>query len=106
MALIGESDFEAWLTWRSGRDLPQERIVTSETACNGCGALEGKEPVRLLHGRCIVCLAQEFGWDQASAAGAIVSTMRLKLAQVPYLPDSLLQVVADAALTGDGAWGG
>lgn len=97
MPLIGEPDFEAWLDSRAGRDLPAERESDAYGSCQSCGA-EPSKTVTLLHGCCTICLAREFGWDQAAAAGTIAGTMRVELSKVPYLPASLLQVLTDAAL--------
>jgi hypothetical protein len=100
MPLIGEPDFEAWLDSRAGSDLPAERESGAYEFCQSCGTKPGRS-LALLHGCCEICLAREFGWDQAAAAGTIAGTMRVELSRVPYLPASLLQVLTDAALERD-----
>ena len=101
MPLVGEPNFEIWLKRRAERDLLFERESEGVSACQGCG--DGSGSLVLLHGRCVVCLAQEFGWDQAIAAATIADTVRVELAKVPYLSAGLLQAVTEAALERESA---
>jgi recombinational DNA repair protein (RecF pathway) len=86
MPLSDRPDFQAWLRRFEDRheELHGEGLRPPADRCDGCGApLEEPPSTTSL---CLICLAEQYGRDQAQAAARIAGALYAALAREPDTP--------------------
>jgi hypothetical protein len=96
MPLIDRPDFQAWLERfdKAHIEMFGDEPDSPTDRCDGCD--EFLENQISMTGLCLVCLAEQFGRDEASAAVRVASALLPALARDPHTPpDSIRAAVED-----------
>lgn len=99
MPLTDRPDFRAWLDRFDARHeelYGDDPFRIGSGCCDGCGDLIADQVSR--SGLCLVCLAEQFGRDQAMSAARVANALLPALAADPGTPPDVIRAAVEDVL--------